>query len=153
MGPMYLFLVSEVYLKQVLCNMCKTKRVFLPQKCNELYNSVLVLLAINKVPALNHGNRTIMLASSAERLSHNWGGCILILLRLVIEFNLIYKMSTKYLIYLIFYLSNYLIFFQLAFSNLLSNFLWLLLRTSLVHVLLSGQSVLMLHLFVSTSEP
>lgn len=71
---------------------------FLSQKCNELYNSVLVLLAINKVPALNHGNRTIMLVSSAERLSQNWSGCSLILLRLVIEFNLIYKISTKCLI-------------------------------------------------------
>lgn len=76
--------------------MCKTKRIF----CHKtvIYNSVLVLLAINKVPALNHGNRTIMLAPTAERLSQNWGGCSLILLSLIIEFNLIYKISTKCLI-------------------------------------------------------
>lgn len=74
------------------------KIVFLSQNCDELYNSVLVLLAINKVPALNHGNRTIMLASSAERLSQNRSGCSLILLSLVIEFNPIYNISTKCLI-------------------------------------------------------
>lgn len=75
--------------------MCKTKRIF----CHKsVIYSVLVLLAINKVPALNHGNRTIMLASSAERLSQNWSGCSLILLSLFIEFNLIYKISAKCLI-------------------------------------------------------
>lgn len=74
------------------------KMVYLSQKCKELYNSVLVLLAINKLPALNHGNRTIMLASSAERLFQNRSGCSLILLRLVIEFKLIYNISTKCLI-------------------------------------------------------
>lgn len=72
--------------------------VYLSQKRNELYNSVLVLLAMNKLPALNHGNRTIMLASSAERLFQNRSGCSLILLRLVIEFKLIYNISTKCLI-------------------------------------------------------
>lgn len=39
-----------------------------------------------------------MLASSAERLPQNQSGCSLILLSLVIEFNLIYKVSTKSLI-------------------------------------------------------
>lgn len=96
---MHLFLVSEVFLKQALCNICaRHKWVFLLQERNELYNSALVLLAINKVPALNQGNRTIMLPSSPEKLSQNQSSCSLILLRPVIEFNLIYKTSTKCLI-------------------------------------------------------
>lgn len=100
-------------------------KVLLSQACNELHNSLLVLLAINKVPSLNHGNKTILLPFSPERLSQNWSGCSLILLGLVIEFNLIYKISTKCL-FSGNVGSNNFIFFQPA-PNVLSIFLWLLL--------------------------
>lgn len=93
MDPMYFFLVSEVFLKQVLCNICARHKGFIVY--NELHNSPLVLLAINKAPSLNHGNKTIPLPFSLERLSQNWSGCSLILLGLVIKFNLIYNIRTK----------------------------------------------------------
>lgn len=70
-------------------------KVLLSQACNELHNSLLVLLAINKVPSLNHGNETILLPFSPERLPQNKSGCSLVLLGLVIESSCIYQISTK----------------------------------------------------------
>lgn len=64
-------------------------KVLLSQACNELHNSVLILLAINKVPSLNHGNKTILLPFSPERLPQNRSGCSLVVLGLVIGSNLI----------------------------------------------------------------